>query len=661
MLHIDKRNIVKYENNEIKGGFKMKRIILVSIVFLIFTSLMSLNAQWARTYGGSYTDYAQSIQQTSDGGYIVAGYTLSFGAENDDIWVLKLSSTGTVDWQKTYGGSSDDYAQSIQQTSDGGYIVAGYTLSFGAGGSDIWVLKLSSSGTIEWQKTYGGGSGDYAPSIQQTSDGGYIIAGITSSFGAGGGDVWVLKLSSTGTVEWQKRYGGSLYDRSYSIQQTSDGGYIIASITSSFGAGSSDIWVLKLSSTGTIEWQKTYGGRYSDYPQSIQQTSDGGYIVAGITFSFGAGGWDIWVLKLSSTGTVEWQKKYGGSSSDYSYSIQQTSDGGYVVAGATTSFGLGSADVWVLKLSSTGTIDWQRTYGGSGFQEAYSIQKTSDGGYIIAGHDYLFDAGGEDAFLVLKVYSDGDIDSSCGFIGSSNATITDSSVSPVGTNIAPQDTGITALNTNVSPQDTSAIVKLLCEAPKYTLVISSADRGTTDPAPGSYIYYKGVEAKIEAIPDAGCKFVYWSGDVLSGHEKENPATITMNSDKSIKANFQYALILQATVEINPGTLNLKSQSDKNAITVYIELPAGYDAGQINVATVSLVVNGVTIAAQTTPTSVGDYDGDNIPDRMVKLNRQSIITALASETGDVSMMVTGRLKDGLLFSGADTIKIIKPGK
>jgi uncharacterized repeat protein (TIGR02543 family)/uncharacterized delta-60 repeat protein len=537
----------------------MRKTILIAIILIIFISFASLYAQWARTYGGSDYDSAYSIQQTSDGGYIVAGRTGSVGAGIYHIWVLKLSSTGTIDWQHTYGGSGDDEAYSIQQTSDGGYIVAGRTTSFGAGDCDAWILKLSSIGDVEWQRTYGGSGSDSADSIQQTSDGGYIVAGDTNSITGYYHDFWVLKLSSTGDVEWQRTYGGSVYDFADSIQQTSDGGYIVAGQTNSFGAGSGDFWVLKLSSTGDVEWQRTYGGSGNDNANSIQQTSDGGYIIAGITGSFGAGGnCDTWILKLSSTGDVEWQRTYGGSGDDNANSIQQTSDGGYIVAGQTTSPGARSNDFWIFKLSSTGDVEWQRTYGGRYSEMANSIQQTSDGGYIAAGYTQWFSAGNDD-FWVLKLYSDGDIDASCDFIGSLNVTITDTLISPVDTSITPQDTDVTPLDTMCSIQDTYAAANLLCDAPKYTLTISTTDRGTTDPAPGSYIYYKRSEVKIKAIPDAGYSFLHWTGDVPSGHENDNPITITMDSDKSIKANFQHTLTIIAgtggTVDPPPGIYN----------------------------------------------------------------------------------------------------------
>jgi len=407
---------------------------------------------WAKTYGGGDYDEAHSIQQTSDGGYIVAGYTQSFGAGFTDFWVLKLDASGDVVWLKTYGGEDDNEANSIQQTSDGGYIVAGRTWSFGGGYSyyDFWVLKLNASGDVVWQKTYGGGDYEEAFSIQQTSDGGYIVAGETRSFGAGSADFWVLKLDASGDVVWQKTYGGGDYDYLTSIQQTSDGGYIVAGWTPSFGAGWKDVWVLKLDASGNVQWQKTYGGGSDDEANSIQQTSDGGYIVAGWTGSFGAGSYDFWVLKLDASGNVVWQKTYGGGNWDWANSIRQTSDGGYIVAGYTESFGAGGADFWVLKLDASGDVVWQKTYGGgNNDEEAYSIQQTSDGGYIVAGRTDSFGAGRDD-FWVLKLDASGDV---------ANCTpydlVQDSDAIPASTSVAASTSSATSVTSTAPITDTS--------------------------------------------------------------------------------------------------------------------------------------------------------------------------------------------------------------
>jgi hypothetical protein len=234
----------------------------------------------------------------------VAGWTWSFGAGDYDVWVLKLDGQGNVQWQKTYGGTSGDWAHAIAPTSDGGYVVAGWTWSFGAGNRDVWVLKLDGSGNVQWQKTYGGSNEDAAFAIAPTSDGGYVVAGWTGSFGAGSHDVWVLKLDGSGNVQWQKTYGGSNDDGATGIVPTSDGGYVVAGWTGSFGAGGDDVWVLKLDGQGNVQWQKTYGGSNDDGARAIAPTSDGGYVVAGWTWSFGTGAHDVWVLKLEADGTV---------------------------------------------------------------------------------------------------------------------------------------------------------------------------------------------------------------------------------------------------------------------------------------------------------------------------------------------------------------------
>ncbi|MBI4554445.1 MAG: hypothetical protein HY715_02190 [Planctomycetes bacterium] len=403
---------------------------------------------WAATYGGFNDDWAESVQETSDGDYVVAGYASSF--EGGGLWVLKLRPDGTIDWQKTYGGIG---AESIHETRDGGYIVTGKRGSLGAGGKEIhhlWVLRLRSDGTVDWQRTYGEDYEGGANSIQQTSSGGYIVAGWTKSFGAGALDFWVLKLRADGTVEWQKTYGGVGRDEAYSVHETRDGGYIVAGLTESFGVGKADAWVLKLGMDGQVEWQKTYGGEDFDFASCIHETRDGGYIMAGETGSCGAGETDIWVLKLGMDGQVEWQKTYGGISYDLAHSIHETRDGGYIVAGLTMSFGVGKADVWVLKLDTGGTIDWQKTYGGIGWDEAKAIQQARDEGYIVAGLTDSFGTGYKN-FLVLKLRPDGTTDHSCDFVR-------DTSISGKDSSATVKTTKVDARDSNAHPKDSLIMV-----------------------------------------------------------------------------------------------------------------------------------------------------------------------------------------------------------
>jgi hypothetical protein len=384
----------------------------------------------------------------------VAGHTASFGAGSDDFWVLKLDGRGNVVWQKTYGGSYADWAHAIAPTFDGGYVVAGSTWSFGAGSGDFWVLKLDGRGNVVWQKTYGGSDIDYAHAIAPTFDGGYVVAGRTASFGAADSfDAWVLKLDGQGNVVWQKTYGGSYTDDAWAIAPTFDGGYVVAGHTcsSKWSSESCDAWVLKLDGSGNVVWQRTYGGTSWDYAQAIVPTFDGGYVVAGYTASFGAGADDAWVLKLDGSGNVVWQKTYGGSYADWAYAIAPTSDGGYVVAGNTVSFGAGSSDAWVLKLDGRGNVVWQKTYGGSKADSASAIAPTFDGGYVVAGSTWSFGAGSYDAW-VLKLEADGTVR------GCPPGLVRDSTASVGSTTMSSLSTSVVGRTTSASVASSSAVV-----------------------------------------------------------------------------------------------------------------------------------------------------------------------------------------------------------
>ena len=393
--------------------------------------------QWQKSLGGSADDYANSVHQTADGGYIVAGYTSSNDGDvsgnhgGTDMWVVKLDNAGNVQWQKTLGGSGDDVAKYVQQTTDAGYIIAGKTSSNDGdvtgnhGNADAWVVKLDNAGNIQWQKTLGGNNNDVANSVQQLSDGGYILGctaisenngDIIGSHGAG--ECWVVKISSTGVLEWSLCLGGQSYEYAHQVQQTADGGFVVGGIAMSIDGdvtgyqGGGDHWVVKLDNIQQLEWQKTLGGSGTDVLTSVIQTTDGGYITAGHVYSqdgdvAGSGFHgtffnDYWVVKLNSAGAIQWKKALGGTGNDLAQSVQQTVDGGYIVFGYTTSNdddvsgNNGYVDYWMVKLNSTGTIEWQKTLGGTGqegyasieFQAdgAHSIQQTTDSGYIVAGY-----------------------------------------------------------------------------------------------------------------------------------------------------------------------------------------------------------------------------------------------------------------------------------
>jgi hypothetical protein len=373
-------------------------ILTLSICFCA-TAQPNPDTLWTRTYGGSGYDYAHSVQQTTDGGYIAAGRTTSFGADIENAYLVKMNSQGDTLWTHTY--EDCEMALCIQQTTDGGYILAGETWSFGAGMTDFYLVKTDSQGDTLWTRTYGGSNYDDALSVQQTTDGGYIVAGLTYSFGAGGGgDFYLVRTDSQGDTLWTRIYGGSSDDAASSVQQTNDGGYIVAGGTMSFGAGDYDFYLVKTGSHGDTLWTRTYGGNSYDYANSVQQTDDEGYIVAGCTYSFGAGSYDCYLVKTDSQGDTLWTRTYGRSDYDFAWSVQQTTDGGYIVAGGTGwSSGAGSDDCYLVKTDSQGDTLWTRTYGGGYGEEALSVQQTIDGGYIMAGYTTSFE-GYSDFYLV---------------------------------------------------------------------------------------------------------------------------------------------------------------------------------------------------------------------------------------------------------------------
>ncbi|HEY3358235.1 MAG TPA: hypothetical protein VGQ83_33615 [Polyangia bacterium] len=381
------------------------------------TATFALAARgWARSYGGATYDWAQALDATTDGGYVIAGYTGSFGAGERDAWIVKLDGDGQIEWQRTYGGPAADEARAVRQTPDGGYLVAGLTASFGAGATDVWVLKLDGAGVIEWQRTYGGAAADQANGLALLPGGGALVVGQTESFGAGDRDGWVLQIDAQGEVVWQRTYGGAGMDTASAVVALADGALVVGSAKSFTADGLPDVWVMRLDAAGVPRWQETLGGDNFDYGYAVAPTADGGFVVCGWTASFGASVTDAWVLKLTAAGAVEWQRAYRGDDVDAAEAVVPLPDGGYLLAGVTWSFGAGGKDFWLLRLDPAGDIVWQKTYGGPVWDWAHALQAGRDDTFVAAGHSMSFGPG-EYAMWVVKVDGDGACGTADGALG----------------------------------------------------------------------------------------------------------------------------------------------------------------------------------------------------------------------------------------------------
>jgi len=355
---------------------------------------------WNKTFGGDNLDWGWSVKETADGGFIIAGETVSFGSGNYDSWLIKTDSNGNESWNRTFGGSAKDGSRSVQQTNDSGYILGGYADSYGYPGHDAWFIKTDNNGFEEWDFVTGGIASDGTFTVIQTSDEGYIGVGYADSYGSGSHDLWLVRTDKNGNEEWNKTYGTSEWDTGYSLKQCDDGGYIIIGTTQSYGSGGQDAWLIKTDMNGTEEWNKTYGGTNNDWGSAVIITDDG-FFITGDTRSYGPGGYDIWLIKTDKQGNELWKSVYGESDSDDTgYFFIQTSDGGFAIIGIKTSFSTQLTDIWLIKTDDNGNEEWNITIDGGEDEWSYSVDETNDGGYIIVGKTNSYGNGNYDLWLI---------------------------------------------------------------------------------------------------------------------------------------------------------------------------------------------------------------------------------------------------------------------
>ncbi len=401
------QRLKKLRYRKIDGRIFILLAVLLSIIILPGCNLSTKDAA------------ARTVQRTQDGGYILAGDTVEKStARPTEAWMMKTDAQGNEEWFRTFRANEKDYARIVQQTRDGGYILAGYGQS-SQKPSESWLVKTDAKGSEEWYQTFSVGERNYIYSVQQTQDEGYILVGSKRSYERDVSDAWMIKTDAKGKEEWSHVFGGSEEDRVNSVEQTRDGGYIMAGIANSEGVFSGDGWLIKTDAQGDEEWSRTFGGSERDYINSVKQTQDGGYILAGNTRSYGSDQFDVWLIKTNSQGEEEWSQVFEESEHALVYSMDKTREGGYILAGQIGP--LYAADAWLMKMDAQGEEEWSQTFGGGEVEVVYAIQQTKDGGYILAGATESYASGGSVAWLIKTDFR-GDEDWSQTFGGKGSQT-----------------------------------------------------------------------------------------------------------------------------------------------------------------------------------------------------------------------------------------------
>jgi hypothetical protein len=384
----------------------------LSILFAVFFNNLSAQTIFQNTYGSVNGNQANTVILTNDGGYAVAGWYDAEGLFSAEFYLLVLDAAGDTLWTRTYGAKVDTSANgfvlngsgnegyNLIQTSDNGFLFVGERHEISGGTSDAYAVKIDEQGVLEWSRLYGGDDNEYGYAAAQTAEDEFVIGGFIETSGAGLRDMLLFKTNTFGDTLWTQIYGGPSIDAAQDMQATSDGGFILAGYTFSYGAGDSDVYIVKTDEQGDILWQKTYGGTLNDLANSIALTSDGGYIICGESESFGAGASDLYLLKIDSGGNLEWSKTFGGDGFDSGKSVVQNSDGGYIMTGYTRSFGNGGEDFYLIRTDAQGDQLWAKTFGGNEDETAQSVKQTLDDGFIITGYTRSYGAGALDVLLI---------------------------------------------------------------------------------------------------------------------------------------------------------------------------------------------------------------------------------------------------------------------
>jgi hypothetical protein len=377
-----------------------KSVLVASLLWFLFSSLGQVaQSTFFKVYPTLYDKTSRDILETADGGYIICGMTNNSNLYDCDLYVMKTDGAGNMQWEKSFGGSKPDYAYSMVQTNDGNYLITGYSQSFGGGDMDVYLVKISPSGSLIWQKTYIGWGNEEAREIIKSADGNYIIVGSTNS-NLPSQDAFLMKVDGDGAVIWIKYYGGSGKEFGNSVKQCSDGGYYMLGETFSYGQGG-DAYLVRTNAGGDTLWTRHYGGALNDEGVWVEVTNDGAATLA-VRDSCNGKDVDTRIMQVNANGALLWSKLYAGNLKDTPKTLRRTADGGYLIGAISRSFGWVNPDMWILKTNSSGDTLWSRHYGDADHEHCHHAKPSGDGGILAVGHSRSYSPGQKVMFLKLN-------------------------------------------------------------------------------------------------------------------------------------------------------------------------------------------------------------------------------------------------------------------
>jgi hypothetical protein len=659
-------------------------ILLIPFVFVSGAEAQDPIVTFQANYGGPNHEFGSSVQQTADGGYIITGSTYSYGAGESDLYLVKTDAKGHLIWQRFYGGPYVDWGNSVVQTRDGGYVVAGYRFPDAGDYDEAYIVKTDANGDLLWEKSLGGSNADRFHAVAETADGGLVFTGYLHSQGGLSGPTCLLRTDAAGNTIWLKQYGertaGS--NTGDSVQQTPDGGFIVAGNTA-HGPGEEDwdAWLFRTDADGNLMWQRTFGGALRDQARSVHVTQDGGFVLAGTTRSSGAGGDDFYLVRTDASGNVMWERTLGGPGEETALAVEATSDGGFVVTGWRSADG-GLADALLVKTDALGNPLWERTYGGASGDGGSSVQETSDHGLVIAGLTHSFGNWGQ--VYLVKTDANGDL---LLLLGPGESIWVQTEMP------APEDFNGMTLFWGIRRAVDPSLEYNVYRPVGYTGGLEPAFTCNLTPFEGNHVVFefKNTSGQVELQDDAWV----WDNDVpggmagLSGYPfyfafskytaNWKDRTIVeylagrilpsepphgdklyhhggLGAPGNVRSDFGEVPEITVVIDIKPGdsrnSINLRSAG---VVPVAILSSPGFDATTVNPGSIRLQRAGVKVGGQSGRylCHMEDVNGDGLLDLVCQVRTDQ----LDLEFGDWTCVLVAETYGGRDIRGEDSVRIV----